>query len=86
MKKSMTATSQRYQFAASVAAFGQVLRGGKYTGKYNFGDVLKLARQSRGSDPFGYRSEFVQLVNLASTLAQPVAHNDQARSDRVKVE
>jgi len=86
MKASLAATSGRYRFVASVAAFGQVLRGGKYTGKYDCADVLKLARQSRGKDEFGYRSEFIQLVNLASTLAQPVAHNEQAEHEIRKVE
>lgn len=67
--KTMTATSVQYQFAASVAGFGQLLRGGEYTHQYSFNDVLQLARQAKGSDPFGYRSEFIQLVNLAATLS-----------------
>ncbi|MEJ2567151.1 MAG: DUF3520 domain-containing protein, partial [Gammaproteobacteria bacterium] len=58
-----------FRFAASVAAFGQLLKGGAYTGTYTYDDVMKLARNSRGDDPFGYRSEFLQLVNLAKTLS-----------------
>ena len=64
----LTATSPQYQFAASVAAFGQLLRGGEYTTAFNLNDVLQLARQAKGNDPFGYRSEFIQLVNLATSL------------------
>jgi Ca-activated chloride channel family protein len=52
-----------------VAAFGHLLKGGNYTGSYTFDDVMSLARDSRGDDPFGYRSEFLQLVNLAKTLS-----------------
>ncbi len=60
--------SDSFNFAASVAAFGQKLRGGKYLESFGYDDIANLARQSRGSDPHGYRSEFMQLVNLAATL------------------
>jgi len=57
-----------FNFAASVAAFGQKLRGGKYLEDFSYDDIAQLARTSRGNDPHGYRSEFMQLVNLANTL------------------
>jgi Ca-activated chloride channel family protein len=57
-----------FNFAAAVAAFGQKLRGGKYLESYSYDDIAQLARTSRGNDPHGYRSEFMQLVNLANTL------------------
>ena len=59
-----------FNFAAAVAAFGQKLRGGKYLESYSYDDIAQLARTSRGNDPHGYRSEFMQLVNLANTLDQ----------------
>jgi len=61
-------TSSRYRFAASVAAFGQILRGGQYTQQFALDDVIELARHSRGNDPWGYRSEFLNMVNLAKSL------------------
>jgi Ca-activated chloride channel family protein len=61
-------TSEAYRFAAAVAGLGQVLRGGKYTGDFAYSEVLALARGARGDDPFGYRGEFLQLTNLASSL------------------
>ena len=57
------------RFAASVAAFGQLLKGGDYLGEFGYGDVVDLARGSRGSDPNGYRSEFLGLAKLAESLA-----------------
>ena len=60
--------SEQYRFAAAVAVFGQILRGGKYTGDFDYEGVLDLARGARGDDPFGYRGEFLQLANLASAL------------------
>jgi len=62
--------SDSFNFAASVAAFGQKLRGGTYLENFSYDDIELLARQSRGNDPHGYRSEFMQLVSLAATLDQ----------------
>ena len=62
-------TSDRFRFSASVAAFGQQLRGADYLKDYGYSEILELARESRGNDPFGYRGEFVKLVNLAKSLA-----------------
>lgn len=61
-------TSERFRFAAAVAGFGQLLRGGRYTTAFGYDDVLALARGARGDDPFGYRGEFLTLVSLARSL------------------
>ena len=68
-----------FNFAAAVAAFGQKLRGGTYLENFDYDDIENLARQSRGNDANGYRSEFMQLVSLAKTLDQTanVAQNTQ---------
>ncbi|MEE8574108.1 MAG: YfbK domain-containing protein, partial [Thermodesulfobacteriota bacterium] len=55
------------RFAASVAAFGQILKGGTYTGSFGYDDVSTLATTARGSDRFGYRSEFLSLIGLAKS-------------------
>ena len=57
-----------WRFATAVAGFGQLLRGGTYTGQWTYADAATLARQGRGDDPQGWRGEFVQLVELAGTL------------------
>jgi Ca-activated chloride channel homolog len=67
--KAADKTSADFRFAAAVAAFGQTLRGGTYTGEFDFDDILKLAQTARGNDAFGYRGEFLTLVNLAKSLA-----------------
>jgi Ca-activated chloride channel family protein len=56
-------------FATAVAGFAQVLKGGKYTGDFDYDDVIELAQKTKGQDAFGYRSEFVQLVRKAKTAA-----------------
>ena len=60
--------STNFKFAASVAAFGMVLRDSKYKGTANFDQVLNLARQSQGTDLDGYRAEFIRLVDKSKTL------------------
>jgi len=56
-------------FATAVAAFAQMLKGGRYTGDYSLDDVIQLAQQTKGDDPYGYRTEFIQLVRKAKTAA-----------------
>lgn len=62
------APSADVRFAVAVAGFGQMLRGGKYTGSYGYDDVITLANEARGKDEFGLRSEFVNLVRLAKSV------------------
>ena len=71
-------TSDRFRFSASVAGFGQLLRGGKHTLNFSYDDVLELARKSRGKDNFGYRGEFISLVNLANSLSSQTKEGVQA--------
>ncbi|MEE4380968.1 MAG: von Willebrand factor type A domain-containing protein [Pseudomonadales bacterium] len=61
-------TSDAYRFAAAAAAFGQLLRGGDYTGAFAWDDVAALARDARGADPWGHRGEFLGLVGTAKAL------------------
>ena len=58
----------RLAWAASVAAFGQHLRGGQYLEGFNLADIQALAQPARGEDPFGYRAEFIQLLRLAESM------------------
>ncbi len=62
-------TSLRFRFAAAVAGYGQLLRGGRYLHSYNYDEVIKLARNARGNDHYGYRGEFIKLVNLTNSLS-----------------
>jgi Ca-activated chloride channel family protein len=64
--------SADFRFAASVAAFGQLLRGGKYMGDFSYADVTRLASGAMGEDRDGYRKEFVSLVALARSLTPSV--------------
>ncbi len=69
---SVDETSSNFRFSAAVAALGQQLRDAKYLHQFDIEDSLKLATGARGTDEFGYRQEFLNLVRLAKELnAQP---------------
>jgi Ca-activated chloride channel family protein len=61
-------TSADFRFAASVAAFGMLLRDSPHKGAASIEDIVKTARGAMGSDPA--RAEFVELVRKASLLLQ----------------
>ncbi|HRF04581.1 VWA domain-containing protein [Accumulibacter sp.] len=66
--KALDAASSEFRFASAVAAYGQLLRGGKYTGNWSYAEVRQLALANTGSDPYGYRGEFLRLIDLAAAL------------------
>lgn len=74
-------TSDDFRFAAAVAGFGQLLRGGEYLQDFGYAEVKALAQGARGRDEGGYRQAFVKLVEIAAGLtpAQPVAREQAAR-------
>ncbi|WP_342021799.1 vWA domain-containing protein [Methyloceanibacter marginalis] len=69
---SIEAADADARFAAAVAGFGQVLKGGRYTGAWSIDDAIALAEGARGPDRFGYRNEFLNLARLAKS-AQAMA-------------
>ena len=60
--------SETLAFASAVAEFGLWLSDSEYKGTANLDSILERALQNRGEDRFGYRAEFVQLIDLVSLL------------------
>ena len=56
--------SEGFRFSAAVAGFGMLLRDSEHRGSLTLAEVIRLAERSRGSDPEGYRAEFVRLARL----------------------
>ena len=65
----VNAASADVRFSVAVAAFGQKLKGVTALQDYAYGSILGLAEAARGNDPFGYRAEFLKLVQLARGLS-----------------
>lgn len=57
-----------WRFAAAVAGFGQLLRGGTHTRQWTYADARALAQQGLGADPNGHRRDFTKLIDLAQSL------------------
>jgi len=49
---------------------GQLLSEPKYLGDWGWDEAITLANGARGSDPYGYRADAVQLMRLAQSLAR----------------
>ena len=61
-------TSDNFRFSAAVAEFGLILRESEYKADASIEQVIALAREARGEDEEGYRSEFLKLVRLTGSL------------------
>jgi Ca-activated chloride channel family protein len=62
------AMSSNLGFASAVAEFGMLLTGSDHRSHASYKSAVSRARMYRGSDPEGYRGEFVRLVDLAAGL------------------
>jgi len=82
VRDSLSRADKDFRFAAAVAGFAELLRGGNQMGSYRFQDVINLASRARGSDPFGYRGEFINLVSLAQSLSSGKAQDGQNIQER----
>ncbi|MBO6902742.1 MAG: VWA domain-containing protein [Rhizobiaceae bacterium] len=67
---SFDAASTDQRFSVAVAAFGQKLRKTDATASLSYDEIMQIATAARGSDPFGYRAEFLSMVRLASALSE----------------
>ena len=62
--------SDRMKLAASLAAYADLLRGGKNSGHFKWNDVRQLAASVSLPDSWGYRNEFMGLIDQASRLIE----------------
>lgn len=56
------------RFASSVAEFGMILRESEFKGTASFATVYKRAKESSGLDEYGYRADFIKMVELSEML------------------
>ncbi|HYH16402.1 MAG TPA: YfbK domain-containing protein [Flavisolibacter sp.] len=63
-------TSNNFRFATAVASFGMLLRNSEFKGNSDYAQLLKIAKDAKGIDAEGYRSEFVKLVRKAAVLSK----------------
>ena len=68
--RALATTSDDFRFAASVAGFGMLLRHTEPPPALTYPLLLELAKNSRGKDSEGYRSEFIRLLETAEMLSK----------------
>ncbi len=61
--------SEDFQFAASVAGFGMLLRGSEFSGNATFELIEELAHNGIGQSDDNYRQEFLRLIDTAELLS-----------------
>jgi Ca-activated chloride channel family protein len=67
-EQTLAHSSPTFRFSAAVAAFGMTLQDSKTRGSASFAMARELAAGAIGSDPEGYRREFLSLVDTAKSL------------------
>lgn len=80
-RKQITAFAEQtpdFKFATAVAGFAQLMKKSKYVEGIDYKWIRNTAIQTKGSDEFGYRSEFIQLVRNANEL---VAYSSAVSDD-----
>ena len=64
-KVAFAQSSNNFRFSSAVAGFGMLLRDSKFKGDISYQNVIDIAKHAKGKDLEGYRSEFVQLIEMA---------------------
>ena len=65
--------SSNLQFASAVAEWGSLLRGSEYGDKAPLERLIATVRTNLGEDRFGYRREFLSLLEKTGELITPAA-------------
>ncbi len=60
--------TDNFLFSAAVAQYGMLLRNSEFKGEASWENTLAMAKKAKGRDAFGYRAEFIQLVQKAALL------------------
>jgi Ca-activated chloride channel family protein len=63
-----TKWTSNLQFASSVAEFGMLLRESEFKGNSSFANALARAKAAKGSDEFGYKTDFIKMVEMAEMI------------------
>ena len=71
--------SPSLRFAASVAGFADLLRGGTHFDGWSWDAMLANASAARGEDPSGERSQFIAMAGTARSIVAPAGGSDASR-------
>lgn len=66
----LSQSSNNFRWAAAVAEFGMLLRDSEFKGEGTYLQVVSLAKSAIGDDKYGYRNEFIRLVQSGGLIAK----------------
>ncbi|MBX7226337.1 MAG: VWA domain-containing protein [Chitinophagales bacterium] len=66
--KAIDRTTNDFRFASSVALWGMLLKESQYIGEGNWDMALELAKDAKGDDEDGFRSEMIRLLKTSKSL------------------
>ena len=67
-RRSFQSSSENMRFAASVAGFGMLLKESEFRGNLSFSDVRSWGNGARSFDPYGFREEYIELIDRVRNL------------------
>jgi len=62
--------SDNFKWSAAIAEFGMILRDSEYIDTDSYAQAVSLATEAKGKDDFGYRGEFIRLIEAAELLSK----------------
>lgn len=68
VKENQLKAGENLGFASAVAEFGMLLRNSEFKGNASYEQVLTLARLAKGEDIYGFRADFIKLVEMAELM------------------
>jgi Ca-activated chloride channel homolog len=63
-------TTSNLNFACSVAQFGMLLRSSEFKGTSSYEKTIAMAKNSLGKDEYGFRNDFVKMIETAQLLSK----------------
>ena len=63
-----TKSTSNLHFASAVAEFGMLLRESEFKGSASFTSALARAQNAKGKDEFGYKSDFIKMIEMAEMI------------------
>lgn len=81
-KGSIESASENFRFAAAVAQFAMLLRNSEFKQAASYDKAWQLAKNALGNDAEGYRSEFLNLLRNAQSLAVKDGRKDETVTSR----
>lgn len=66
--KEFKEVDSEFKFATAVASFGMKLRNDKLVNDLRYRDIKNIAEEGKGKDQYGFRTELIEMIDLAKQI------------------